>query len=73
MKLKITLKRSFIGRSGKVRRIILSLGLKKLHQSVVHNDTPPIRGMIHKISTLVEVAGIKDQEARKLKGAESKN
>jgi len=73
MKIRVTLKRSFIGRPGKVERILRSLGLRKLNQSVVHDDTPSVRGMIRKISTMVEVVGLKEQEARKLKGTESKN
>jgi large subunit ribosomal protein L30 len=31
------------------------LGIKRLSQQVVHNDTPQIRGMINKIKHLVEV------------------
>ncbi|GBD95260.1 MAG TPA: 50S ribosomal protein L30 [Nitrospirae bacterium] len=54
-RLKITLKRSMIGRPGKQRRIIRSLGLRKINHSVTHKDTPSIRGMIHKISHLIEV------------------
>ncbi|MEW6601485.1 MAG: 50S ribosomal protein L30, partial [Nitrospirota bacterium] len=38
------------------RRIIRSLGLKKINQSVVHNDTPTIRGQIFKTSHLIEVS-----------------
>ena len=55
-KLKITLKRSVIGRPEKHRRIIRSLGLRKINQSVVHEDTPMIRGQIHKTSHMVEVS-----------------
>lgn len=55
-KLKITLKRSLIGRPEKQRRIIKSLGLRKINQSATHEDTPSIRGMIHKISHMVEVS-----------------
>ena len=32
-----------------------ALGIRRLHQSVEHNDTPQIRGMIFKIRHLVEV------------------
>lgn len=53
--LRITLKRSPIGRPDKQRRIIESLGLRKLNQSVVHNDVPSIRGMVHKVSHMLEV------------------
>lgn len=54
--IKVTLKRSVIGRPEKHRRIVRSLGLKKINQSVVHKDTPSIRGMIHKTSHLIEVS-----------------
>ncbi|MBI4827067.1 MAG: 50S ribosomal protein L30 [Nitrospirae bacterium] len=54
--LKITLKRSVIGKPEKQRKIVRSLGLRKLHQTVLHRDEPTIRGMIHKISHMLEVA-----------------
>lgn len=54
--LKITLKRSLINRPEKQRRIIAALGLRKINQTVTHNDTPSIRGMIHKTSHLIEVS-----------------
>lgn len=53
--LKITLKRSVIGKPEKQRKIVRSLGLRKLHQTVLHRDEPTIRGMIHKISHMLEV------------------
>jgi large subunit ribosomal protein L30 len=34
---------------------VRALGIRRLHQSVEHNDTPQIRGMIFKIRHLVEV------------------
>ena len=54
-KLRITLKRSLIGRPEKHRRIIWAMGLRRMHQSVLHEDTPSIRGMIHKMSHMIEV------------------
>ncbi|GAA3411913.1 50S ribosomal protein L30 [Paenibacillus hodogayensis] len=53
--LQITLKRSLIGRPESQRVTVRTLGLRKLHQSVVHNDAPTVRGMINKVSHLVEV------------------
>ena len=53
-KLKITLRRSPIGYERSHRETARSLGLKKLRQTVVQEDTPVIRGMIHKIQHLVE-------------------
>lgn len=57
--LKITLKRSLIGRPEKHRRIVISLGLKRLNQSVEHKDMPSIRGMIYKVSHMLEVSELK--------------
>ncbi len=54
-KLQITLVRSLIGRNEKQRATVESLGLKKLHQSVVQNDSPAIRGMINHVSHMVKV------------------
>jgi len=54
-KLRITLKRSFIGYDRRQRRIVFSLGLRRLHHTVVHDDTPTIRGMLRKVPHLVEV------------------
>ena len=55
MKLVITQRRSAIGRSRKQQATIESLGIRRLHHTVVHEDTPQIRGMVEKVSHLVEV------------------
>ena len=55
---KITLKRSFIGRPEKHRRTLRSLGLTRINKTVILRDTPQIRGMIEKIRHLVEVESI---------------
>jgi large subunit ribosomal protein L30 len=55
MKLRITQVRSTIRKPGDQKRTIIALGLRKLHQTVEHNDTPQIRGMIDKVSHLVRV------------------
>ncbi|MFD0961961.1 50S ribosomal protein L30 [Paenibacillus chungangensis] len=54
-KLQITLVRSLIGRNEKQRATVESLGLRKIRQSVVLNDTPAIRGMVHHVSHLIKV------------------
>lgn len=54
-KLKITWVKSAIGRPENQRLTVATLGLKKLHQTVVHDDTPAIRGMIRTVSHLVAV------------------
>jgi large subunit ribosomal protein L30 len=57
-KLKITQVRSAIRRSEKQKRTVVALGLRKLHQTVIHPDNPQIRGMIRKVSHLVDVEKI---------------
>lgn len=56
--LKITLKRSTIGRMQYQKDTVRALGLRRLNHSVVHADTPSIRGMINAVSHLVEVEEI---------------
>lgn len=51
----IVLKRSLIGTPEKMRRVVRALGLRKINQRITHQDTPSIRGMIHKTSHLIEV------------------
>lgn len=53
--LKITLVKSTISSLKNHKANVEALGLRKLHQSVVKNDTPQIRGMIFKVKHLVEV------------------
>jgi large subunit ribosomal protein L30 len=54
-KLKVTWRKSAIGYQEDQKRTIEALGLKRLGHSVQHEDTRPIRGMIHKVRHLVEV------------------
>ena len=54
-KLAVTLKRSLIGRPETQRVTVRSLGLRKLNQTVLHDDHPAIRGMINKVNHMVEV------------------
>ncbi|MGC5327772.1 50S ribosomal protein L30 [Brevibacillus sp. SYSU BS000544] len=56
--LQITLKRSLIGRTQDQQATVKALGLRKIHQSVVKQDNPAIRGMIFKVKHLVEVAEV---------------
>jgi large subunit ribosomal protein L30 len=53
--IRITLIRSPIGRQPVQRKTVRALGLKKLHQSVLHKDTPEIAGMVGRVSHLVDV------------------
>ncbi|OUM95069.1 MAG: 50S ribosomal protein L30 [Thermobacillus sp. ZCTH02-B1] len=54
-KLQITLVRSLIGRNEKQRATVAALGLRKLHQTVVKDDNPAIRGMIDVVKHMVKV------------------
>lgn len=53
--LKITLVKSLIGAKPEIRKNAESLGLTKVNSFVEKEDTPTIRGMVNKISTLVKV------------------
>lgn len=59
MKVRITLKKSPIGRKPNHRATVEALGLRKLHQSVEKELNPMIQGMINTISYLLEVEEIK--------------
>lgn len=54
-KLEITLVRSLIGRLENQIKTAEALGLNKINKTVIHQDNEAIRGMINKISHLVEV------------------
>ena len=53
--LEITLVRSPIGYSKRQKATLKAMGLKKVNQSVVQDDTAVMRGMIDKVAHLVEV------------------
>jgi large subunit ribosomal protein L30 len=53
---KVTLVKSPIGFNRKQAQVVQSMGLRKLNHSVDLRDTPEVRGMIHKVRHLVEVA-----------------
>ncbi|BCR04060.1 50S ribosomal protein L30 [Desulfuromonas versatilis] len=53
--IKVTLKKSGIGRNEYFTKVLKGLGLTKLHKTVVVPDTPEIRGMIRKVEHMVSV------------------
>ncbi len=59
-KLEITLIRGLAGKNKNQIVTVKCLGLKKPWQVVVHEDTPVIRGMIHKVQHLVQVRELED-------------
>ena len=58
-KLAITQVRSGVGRKFKHRRTLTALGFKKHQQTVVHDDSPAIRGMLRQVHYLVRVHEVK--------------
>ncbi|MCB1163127.1 MAG: 50S ribosomal protein L30 [Candidatus Latescibacteria bacterium] len=54
-RLKVTQTRSLIGNKEKAKRTIAALGLHRMHHTVVHDDTPQIRGMVFKVRHMVRV------------------
>jgi large subunit ribosomal protein L30 len=53
--LKITLTSGLVAKTETQRKVVRALGLRKYGSSVVHQDSPTIRGMINKISHLLTV------------------
>ena len=54
-KLIVTWVRSSIGHPQDQKRTLQALGFRRLNQTVEHNDSPSIRGMIMKVKHLVTV------------------
>jgi len=54
-KIKVTLVKSSIGYSQRQKNTVRALGLRRLGQTIEHNDTNVVRGMINKVSHLVKV------------------
>ncbi len=52
--LKVTLKRSVIGTPDRMRETVRGLGLRKIGQSRLLENTPAVRGMVKKVIHLVE-------------------
>ena len=57
-KIAITYKKSAIGYEKSQKRAIEGLGLKRLNQTVEHEDTPSILGVVHKVRHLVTVTPV---------------
>jgi len=56
--IKITKVKSAINRTANQKKTLEALGLKKIGQTVEHNDTPNILGMVNKVQHLVSVETI---------------
>ena len=57
-KIAITYKKSAIGYEKSQKKAIEGLGLRRLNQTVEHEDTPSIMGVVHKVRHLVSVAPV---------------
>ena len=53
--LKVTQVKSRINRKKDHKATLDALGISKMHQTVYHEDTPAIRGMLHKVEYMIEV------------------
>jgi large subunit ribosomal protein L30 len=51
----VTLVRSPIGYTKDQKQTVLALGLRRMHQTIEHRDTPALRGMIRKVVHLLKV------------------
>jgi large subunit ribosomal protein L30 len=54
-KIRVTLVRSPIGYPERQKRTVRALGLRHMHQTVEHADTPAVRGMVASVNHLVKV------------------
>jgi large subunit ribosomal protein L30 len=52
---KVTLTKSKIGSTKKIRQTLIGLGLTRREKTVIRKDTPEIRGMLRKVEHLVTV------------------
>jgi len=58
-KIKVTQVKSQIRRPKDQKRTLVSLGLRKMNQTVEHDATPSVLGMVNKVSHLVSVEELK--------------
>jgi large subunit ribosomal protein L30 len=62
-KLKITLIKSMIGRPEKHRKVLRGMGLTRMQKTVLLEDTPAVRGMVHAVSHMVRSEEVTDETA----------
>jgi len=61
-RLRVTMKHSAIGRTSRQKATIQGLGLRKIGQSRILENTPAVRGMVKKVLHLVDVEEIESSE-----------
>ena len=68
-RLRVTWTKSAIGYADNQKRTIAALGLRRLHQSVEHQDIPAIRGMVLTVAHLVRAEAVVSSEGSGTPGA----
>ncbi|KJS32035.1 MAG: 50S ribosomal protein L30 [Desulfatitalea sp. BRH_c12] len=58
-KIKVTLRRSMIGRPEQQRKVLRGMGLTRMNKSVELENTAAIRGMVLKVAHMVEAEEVK--------------
>jgi len=53
--IRVTLVKSPIGYTKDQKATVKALGLRRMHQTVEHKDSPSVRGMIRKVVHLVQI------------------
>ena len=53
--IRVTLVRSPIGYTQDQKVTVRALGLRRLHQTIEHRDTPALRGMLNKVIHLLKI------------------
>jgi len=66
--LRITQVRSVIGRPGDQKDTVRRLGLRRMHDTVVKEDRPEIRGMVAKVRHLITVEEVQATSSRRRSG-----
>jgi large subunit ribosomal protein L30 len=61
-KLRITLKKSGTGYPVRQKATLKALGLQHLNQTVEHEDSATVRGMLNKVSHLVEIETVNEEK-----------
>ena len=53
--IRVTLVRSPIGYTKDQKETVIALGLRRMHQTIEHKDTPALRGMLNKVIHLLKI------------------
>ncbi len=65
--LRITYSKSAIGYNERQKATVKALGFRRLYETIEHEDSPAIRGMINKISHLLTVEEVETGKSRSKK------